>query len=180
MLLALSGPAQQSSSLSRTSGEAATKAREMCNDPWLTRREVGGAIGRGVPDHDAVTKTGTCAIGTLIRSQGWDEQCLCDRALIWLPSGRSRHQRRSGRMFEQRASKAKFERAYYGRRHGASRLKQDKLNYRCQATTDRFAAAAASVVKTLQEIDSLPVLPSEVEDLTISSRERHKWTKDGR
>jgi hypothetical protein len=67
MLLALSGPAQQSSSLSRTSGEAATKAREMCNDPWLTRREVGGAIGRGVPDHDAVTKTGTCAIGTLIR-----------------------------------------------------------------------------------------------------------------
>lgn len=46
---------------------------------------------------------------------------------------------------------------------------------------NKFEAAAAIVAKTLEGIDALSVLPGEVEDiLTISSRERMKWTKDGR
>ncbi|TGQ63483.1 MAG: hypothetical protein E5V49_12535 [Mesorhizobium sp.] len=46
---------------------------------------------------------------------------------------------------------------------------------------DEFAAASASISKTLKDIEALPVLPREAEDiLTISSRERHKWLKDGR
>jgi hypothetical protein len=46
---------------------------------------------------------------------------------------------------------------------------------------DQFRTAAACVEDALQGIEALPVLPSEVEDiLTISSRERHKWMKDGR
>ncbi|WP_246675333.1 hypothetical protein [Mesorhizobium sp. B2-3-4] len=44
-----------------------------------------------------------------------------------------------------------------------------------------FEAVSAKVSKTVEEIEVLPVLPREAEDvLTISSRERHKWLKDGR
>jgi hypothetical protein len=47
--------------------------------------------------------------------------------------------------------------------------------------TDEFRAASANVSKTLEGIETLPVLPREAEDiLAISSRERHKWVKDGR
>nr|WP_109671956.1 hypothetical protein [Mesorhizobium loti] len=50
-----------------------------------------------------------------------------------------------------------------------------------EAEADEFKAASAKVSKTLEGIESLPVLPREAEDvLTISSRERHKWLKDGR
>ncbi|RWO54445.1 hypothetical protein [Mesorhizobium sp.] len=44
-----------------------------------------------------------------------------------------------------------------------------------------FRTASAIVSKTLERIESLPVIPREVEDvLTISSAERHRWLKDGR
>ncbi|MER8451217.1 hypothetical protein NKG60_14565 [Mesorhizobium sp. M1428] len=44
-----------------------------------------------------------------------------------------------------------------------------------------FEAVSAKVSKTVEGIEVLPVLPREAEDvLTISSRERHKWLKDGR
>ena len=50
-----------------------------------------------------------------------------------------------------------------------------------EGETDEFRAASATVSKMLEGIEVLPVLPREVEDiLTISSRERHKWLKDGR
>ena len=50
-----------------------------------------------------------------------------------------------------------------------------------EAEPDEFIAASASVSQALDGIGALPVLPSEAEDiLSISSRERHKWTKDGR
>ncbi|GAU86655.1 hypothetical protein [Bosea sp. BIWAKO-01] len=50
-----------------------------------------------------------------------------------------------------------------------------------EAETDVFRAASACISETLAGIPRLPVLPSEAEDiLTISSRERHKWVKDGR
>jgi len=46
---------------------------------------------------------------------------------------------------------------------------------------DAFNVAFATIAHDLAGIDELPVLPREVEDvLTISSRERHKWVKDGR
>ena len=46
---------------------------------------------------------------------------------------------------------------------------------------DEFKAASAKISKTLEGIETLPVLPREAEDvLTISARERHKWLKDGR
>jgi hypothetical protein len=46
---------------------------------------------------------------------------------------------------------------------------------------DAFNAASAAISERLNGIDELPVLPREAEDvLTISSRERHKWLKDGR
>ncbi|TPI12497.1 hypothetical protein FJW06_17250 [Mesorhizobium sp. B4-1-3] len=42
-------------------------------------------------------------------------------------------------------------------------------------------AAAAIVSKTMIDIEDLPVIPREVEDiLTISSGERHRWLKAGR
>ncbi|KQT47572.1 hypothetical protein ASG43_10875 [Aureimonas sp. Leaf454] len=45
----------------------------------------------------------------------------------------------------------------------------------------RFAGAQRIVAQVLAGIGTLPVLPSEAEDiLAISSRERLKWTKDGR
>lgn len=50
-----------------------------------------------------------------------------------------------------------------------------------EVEASEFETASAAITKTLEGIDELPVLPREVEDvLTISSRERHKWVKDGR
>ena len=44
-----------------------------------------------------------------------------------------------------------------------------------------FSAAADVVTKTLDGIESLPVIPREIEDiLSIKSSERHRWLKDGR
>jgi hypothetical protein len=46
---------------------------------------------------------------------------------------------------------------------------------------DAFQAGSATISRTLEGIESLPVLPREAEDiLTISGRERHKWLRDGR
>ncbi|WP_174800299.1 hypothetical protein [Mesorhizobium sp. M7A.F.Ce.TU.012.03.2.1] len=46
---------------------------------------------------------------------------------------------------------------------------------------EEFEAASNKIAKVLETIEVLPVLPREAEDiLTISSRERHKWLKDGR
>lgn len=46
---------------------------------------------------------------------------------------------------------------------------------------EAFQLASATISQTVETIDALPVLPREVEDiLAISSRERHKWLKDGR
>lgn len=46
---------------------------------------------------------------------------------------------------------------------------------------DDFQAASAIVSKTLEGIETLPVIPREVEDiLTISATEQHRWLKDGR
>jgi hypothetical protein len=46
---------------------------------------------------------------------------------------------------------------------------------------DEFAAASATISHILKGVEELPVLPREAEDiLTISSRERHRWVKDGR
>ncbi|WP_082222127.1 hypothetical protein [Mesorhizobium loti] len=46
---------------------------------------------------------------------------------------------------------------------------------------DAFEAASATISRTLEGIEALPVLPREAEDiLTISARERHKWLRDGR
>ncbi|WP_031246969.1 hypothetical protein [Mesorhizobium sp. LNJC394B00] len=50
-----------------------------------------------------------------------------------------------------------------------------------RSEAEAFKAASANISKTLEGVEALPVLPREVEDiLTISSRERHKWLKDGR
>jgi len=50
-----------------------------------------------------------------------------------------------------------------------------------KSETEAFKAASAQISRTLEGVEALPVLPREVEDvLTISSRERHKWLKDGR
>ena len=50
-----------------------------------------------------------------------------------------------------------------------------------EGETEEFKAASAKISKMLEGIEVLPVLPREAEDiLTISSRERHKWLKDGR
>lgn len=46
---------------------------------------------------------------------------------------------------------------------------------------EAFAAAAATIGKTLGGIESLPVIPREIQDiLTITATERHRWLKDGR
>jgi len=46
---------------------------------------------------------------------------------------------------------------------------------------DEFRTASATVSKTLDGIEEMPVIPREVEDiLTISTAERHRWLKDGR
>ncbi len=50
-----------------------------------------------------------------------------------------------------------------------------------EAEQDQFAAVSATIAKTLEGIEALPILPSEAEDiLSISPRERQKWLKDGR
>ncbi|TPK71100.1 hypothetical protein FJ930_15885 [Mesorhizobium sp. B2-4-15] len=50
-----------------------------------------------------------------------------------------------------------------------------------QADADAFQSASAAISTTLEGIEALAVLPREAEDiLTISSRERHKWLRDGR
>ncbi len=46
---------------------------------------------------------------------------------------------------------------------------------------DDFKAARAKVSKLLETMESLPVLPREIEDiLTISTTERRRWLEDGR
>jgi hypothetical protein len=50
-----------------------------------------------------------------------------------------------------------------------------------KAEADAFDSASRKITETLEMIEQMPVLPSEAEDiLSISSRERHKWLKDGR
>jgi hypothetical protein len=47
--------------------------------------------------------------------------------------------------------------------------------------TDEFWMASAIVAKVLEDIERLPVIPREIEDiLAISATERHRWLKDGR
>lgn len=44
-----------------------------------------------------------------------------------------------------------------------------------------FAGAASLVTKALEGIETLPVIPREIEDiLSIKTSERHRWLKDGR
>jgi len=46
---------------------------------------------------------------------------------------------------------------------------------------DEFTIVSAKIETVLERVDTLPVFPREAEDiLSISSRERHKWLKDGR
>jgi len=46
---------------------------------------------------------------------------------------------------------------------------------------EAFEAASKKISETIATVETLPVLPREAEDiLAISSRERHKWLKDGR
>lgn len=46
---------------------------------------------------------------------------------------------------------------------------------------DEFRVASAIVAKTLENVENLPVIPREIEDiLTISTTERHRWLSDGR
>ncbi len=50
-----------------------------------------------------------------------------------------------------------------------------------EAGQDAFDAASVIIAKALVGIEALSILPSEAEDiLSMSSRERHKWLKDGR
>lgn len=44
-----------------------------------------------------------------------------------------------------------------------------------------FQRASAIVTRALQDIDNLPVIPREIEDiLSIKTSERHRWLEDGR
>ncbi|CDX55929.1 conserved hypothetical protein [Mesorhizobium plurifarium] len=56
------------------------------------------------------------------------------------------------------------------------------LTLRLPEDSDADVAAAAAIVsKAMLDIEDLPVIPREVEDiLTISSGERHRWLNDGR
>lgn len=46
---------------------------------------------------------------------------------------------------------------------------------------DDFRSASATISKGLEGIESLPVIPREIQDiLSISTTERHRWLKDGR
>ncbi|HEV2554454.1 MAG TPA: hypothetical protein VGV17_11915 [Bosea sp. (in: a-proteobacteria)] len=50
-----------------------------------------------------------------------------------------------------------------------------------EANQAAFDAVSVTIAKALVGIEALPILPSEAEDiLSMSSRERHKWLKDGR
>lgn len=50
-----------------------------------------------------------------------------------------------------------------------------------QSESDQFKTASAKIDQVLERVEALPVLPREAEDiLSISSRERQKWLKDGR
>jgi len=50
-----------------------------------------------------------------------------------------------------------------------------------EGADEDFRSASAIVTSTLKGIESLPVIPREIEDiLTISTTERHRWLKDGR
>jgi hypothetical protein len=50
-----------------------------------------------------------------------------------------------------------------------------------QSEAKAFAAAAETVTAGLVGIETLPVIPREIEDiLTIKTAERHRWLKDGR
>lgn len=50
-----------------------------------------------------------------------------------------------------------------------------------KAAAEDFQSVSAVVSKTLIGIESLPVIPREIEDiLAISTTERHRWLKDGR
>ncbi len=50
-----------------------------------------------------------------------------------------------------------------------------------EASEAQFNATAATVSEVLCGIESMPVIPREIEDiLTISTTERHRWLKDGR
>lgn len=50
-----------------------------------------------------------------------------------------------------------------------------------QTASKQFAAASAIIARALEDIESLPVIPREIEDiLAISTTERHRWLKDGR
>jgi hypothetical protein len=44
-----------------------------------------------------------------------------------------------------------------------------------------FRAAAAVIADVMQEVETLPVIPREIQDiLTIKTSERHRWLSDGR
>jgi len=44
-----------------------------------------------------------------------------------------------------------------------------------------FSAAVAVISKTMDEVETLPVIPREIQDiLTIKTSERHRWLADGR
>jgi hypothetical protein len=46
---------------------------------------------------------------------------------------------------------------------------------------EEFSSTAATITKALEGIESLPVIPREIQDiLAISASERHRWLKDGR
>jgi len=50
-----------------------------------------------------------------------------------------------------------------------------------EGSDDLFRVASEIVSKALESIESLPVIPREIEDiLAISTTERHRWLKDGR
>ncbi|WAJ27179.1 hypothetical protein [Antarcticirhabdus aurantiaca] len=61
-------------------------------------------------------------------------------------------------------------------------LEDGRFVFRIRASEKaRFEIASEILSDALEAIDTLPVLPGEVEDiLSISPRERLKWTKDGR
>jgi hypothetical protein len=61
-------------------------------------------------------------------------------------------------------------------------VKAGELTLRMPSSAaSEFSAASAVVSKALEDIERLPVIPREIEDiLGISSTERHRWLKDGR
>lgn len=50
-----------------------------------------------------------------------------------------------------------------------------------EGSEDEFRRASSIIEKQLVGIESLPIIPREIEDiLTIKTSERHRWLKDGR